>query len=361
MTTITAAVSRGKEVPFTIETLELADPGPDEVLVKISAAGLCHTDLGVLEASLVKWPAVLGHEGAGVVERVGTNVVEFQPGDHVATSFAWCGRCAACLQGRPTRCELMIPLNFDGVRADGSVVLTAADGAAVGGLFMGQSCFATHALVAASSVIKVPQEIGLAVVAALGCGIQTGAGAVLNTLRVSPGDSIVVSGTGTVGLGAVMAARAAGATRIVAVDVLQPRLELALEVGATHAIDGRAEDVPAQLQQALGGQADVAFDASGVPEVVQNDVNALKLGGQIALAASGAGAAMSSPAIIGKTIYNTLVGEVVPRVFLPRLIDLHLHGKFPVDRLISTYALRDIESAVDDTKAGKATKAVLTP
>lgn len=361
MTTITAAVSRGTENPFTIEDLELAEPGHDEVLVRIHAAGLCHTDLSTLEGPIMSWPAVLGHEGAGIVERVGSGVTEFQPGDHVATSFAWCGRCAACLQGAPTRCDQMWPLNFSGARADGSTYLTAADGSTVGGSYLGQSCFATHSLVPERSVIKAPHEIDLTVVAALGCGNLTGAGAVLNTLKVGAGDGIVISGVGPVGLGAVMAAQAAGATRIVAIDVLPERLAIAQQVGATHTIDGRADNVLAQIQEIFGGGVDIAFDSSGNPDAVFTDIAALKLNGRIALAAGGIAAAAQSPVLTGKTVYNTLVGEVVPRVFLPRLFDLYLHGKFPIDPLITTYPLEEIASAVADTHSGKVIKAVFTP
>ncbi|WP_155060168.1 NAD(P)-dependent alcohol dehydrogenase [Streptomyces blattellae] len=360
MTTISALVSRGKEAPFTLETLELAEPGPDEVLVKISAAGLCHTDLAVLGGPMMMWPGVLGHEGAGVIDRVGTNVTEVKPGDHVATTVGWCGRCASCLQGRPTKCARMMPLNFTGTREDGSTILTASDGSPVGGRFLGQSCFATHALLSSTSVIPVPDDLDFTIVAALGCGLQTGSGAVLNTLRVSPGDSIVISGVGPVGLGAVMAARAAGATRIVAIDLLASRRELALEVGATHAVDGRGDNVLAQIQEAVGGPADFAFDSTGVPEVVLTDLAALKLDGHFAAGASGLGAASQSPVMLGKTIHNVVAGDSVPRLFLPRLIDLHRHGMFPVERLITTYPLADIDTAIEDTQVGKATKAILT-
>lgn len=361
MTTITAAVSRGTTNPFSIETLQVADPAPDEVLVRIVATGLCHSDVAVLDAPMVPWPAVLGHEGAGIVEQIGSAVTDIALGDHVATSFAWCGHCAACLEGQPSRCAKMMPLNFGGVREDGSAMLTAQDGTVVHGRFMGQSSFATHALVKTTSAIKVPDDLDLTVVAALGCGIQTGAGAALNTLNVRPGDSIIVSGGGPVGLGAVMAAHAAGATRIIAVDILDSRRELALRVGATHVVDGTADDLAAQLQQAASGLADAAFDASGVPAVVLADVATVKPGGHVALAAGGFAAASESPASTGKTVSNVLVGDQVPRTFIPRLIDLQRHGKIDVRPLITTYALADISTAIDDTRAGRATKAVLTP
>lgn len=253
-TTITAAVSRGTEAPFTIEELRLDDSGPDEVLVRIEATGLCHSDIAALDHPMFPWPAVLGHEGAGVVERVGDHVTGLTPGDRVATSFAWCGRCPACLQGRPTRCVKMLALNFSGVRADGSHLLHTADGTPVSGRFMGQSAFASYVLVPASSVITVPTDLDPAIVAGLGCALQTGAGSMLNALRVTAGDHVVISGVGSVGLAAVMAARAAGATRIVAVDVLEPRRDLAKKVGATHTVDGASDDLPGAIRAALGGR-----------------------------------------------------------------------------------------------------------
>lgn len=362
MTTITALVSRPTGARFSLETLELAEPHPDELLVKLSATGLCHTDLNVLQGRMpMKWPAVLGHEGAGVVEKVGAHVDDFQPGDHVMGHSAWCGRCDACLEGRPKQCVMLMPLNFSGLRDDGSTSMTAADGSAVHGNFLGQSAFATHALIRASGAVKVPDELDLRLVAAFGCSTQTGAGAIINTLRVRAGDSVVVSGTGSVGLAAVMAAAAAGATRIVAVDVLPSRLDEALKVGATHAVDGRDHNVVAQIEHAAGGKADFAFDTTGVPEVVANVAIALKNGGDLGIAASGLEeAALQRMPLLGKTVHNIVAGGAHPRVFLPRLLNLHVHGRFPVDQLLTHYPLADIEAAVEDTKVGKSTKAILT-
>jgi aryl-alcohol dehydrogenase len=360
MTTITAAVSRGTEAPFTLETLELDAPRPDELLVKIQAAGLCHTDVSTLEGPMPRpWPGVLGHEGVGVVEAVGSSVTDFAPGDHVVISFAWCGQCAACLKGRPTRCARMVPLNFAGTREDGSTTMTAEDGSPVYGSFFGQSSFATHALTPARDAVKVPDDIDASVLAALGCTTFTGAGSIVNALRVEPGERGIVSGVGAVGLAAVMAAAASGATRIVAVDVHPARLQLARELGATHTIDGRDADVFPQIQQALGGPADFAVDTSGVPSAVQAVIMGLNIDGRVALIAGGLSESIPPPAMFGKTVHHVIAGDVVPRVFLPHLIDLHRQGRFPVERLITTYPLADIAQAVADTKDGTATKAVI--
>jgi aryl-alcohol dehydrogenase len=362
MPTITAAVTRAASAPFSLETIELADPRHDEILVRISACGLCHTDLRVRDGAMsTRWPAVLGHEGTGVVEQVGSHVTEFRPGDHVVLSYAWCGRCAACLQGRPTRCAQMMPLNFGGTRADGTTTMTAADGTAVHGSFFGQSSFATHALVTASSAVAVPADLDPAVAAAMGCSMQTGAGAILHTLGVRAADRVIVSGAGPVGLAAVMAARAAGATRIVAVDVIKSRLDLAQEIGATHTVDGNDDNLLAKIQQAAGGAADAAFDTSGVPAVVLADLLALTADGRLGLGAGGLQDAARLPtAMLGKTIHNVIAGDSVPRVLIPRLLDLHRHGMFPVERLVTSYPLADIDTAVAHATDATATKVVLT-
>lgn len=361
-TTVTAAVAREHGSPFSIEQLELDSPRPDEVLVKIAAAGLCHTDLRVLEGTMpLRLPAVVGHEGTGVVEEVGSNVTGLAPGDHVVLSFDWCGHCVACLEGRPTQCQSMFPLNFGGARPDGTPTMTTPDGASVCGHFMGQSSFATYALTPAHSAIKIPADLDLTVMAALACTAQTGAGAVLNTLKVNAGDSVIVSGVGAVGLAAVMAAHAVGATRIVAVDLLPERLDAALDLGATHVVNGGDDDVVAQIQRAIGGPADFAVDTTGVPDVVHNDALAVRAGGQLGLIASGLDSTgRRGLAVTGKTVHFVLAGNTLPSVFIPRLIDLYTQGRFPIDRLISAYKLEDIETGIADAEAGRATKVVFT-
>ena len=361
MVAITAAVLRGKDAPFTFEELELAAPRPDEVLVKISSTGLCHTDLAVVHADMpAPMPIVLGHEGAGTVVEVGSAVRDLKVGDRVAVSFASCGRCANCRSGREAYCAIFEPLNFGGVREDGSTTLTAADGSVVYGHFFGQSSFATHALVAARNAVKVPDGIDLDLTGPLGCGIQTGAGAVINSLKVAAGESVIVSGTGAVGLSAVMAAKAIGATTIIAVDVLEPRLKLARELGATHTVNGREDDVVARIREIAGGGADYALDTTGVPGVIVNDIRAVKWGGTIGLVGIGPDTAtIPVPEITGKTVRYLIEGDSVPQVFIPHLISLYQQGSFPFDRLISRYPFKDLERAIADTRSGAAVKAVL--
>jgi aryl-alcohol dehydrogenase len=361
MTSLTAAVVRTAGGPFSFESLELSAPQPDEVLVRISSTGICHTDLSVLGGAIpAPLPMVLGHEGAGVVEQVGSSVTGVAVGDHVALSFAACGHCRNCLAGREAYCSSFSMLNFGGRREDGSTTLVDAAGEVVHGSFFGQSSFATHALVAARNVVRVPSSIPLDLVGPLGCGIQTGAGTVINALQLTAGSSIVVSGAGAVGLSAVMAAAASGATRIIAVDVLPSRLETAKELGATDTIDGRSEDVVARVLALTAGGADFAVDTTAVPAVIASIMRSTRTGGAVALVGVGKfDAVLPVMAMSGKTIHNVVEGDAVPQTFIPQLIALHERGLFPYDRLITTYPFADIERAVADTRSGAAIKAVL--
>ena len=232
-----AAVQRHRGAAPVVERVLLEEPRSDEVLVRIVGAGVCHTDM-VIRDQLVPtpFPAILGHEGAGVVERVGGDVTGLAPGDHVVLSFASCGSCPSCDHSQPAYCHSWFPLNFMGMRADGSVAITDAEGQSVHSHIFGQSSFATHALVNARNAVVVDAAIPLKLLGPLGCGLQTGAGAVLNSLKVQRGASVAVIGTGAVGLSAVMAARSAGATTIVAVDLMRQRVDIASELGATDGI-----------------------------------------------------------------------------------------------------------------------------
>ncbi len=364
-TSIRAAVTNGVGAPFSFEDLELEDPRADELLVRITSTGLCHTDLAVLGGDIpAALPIVLGHEGAGVVERVGSDVKGFAVGDRVAMSFASCGHCANCLKGREAYCDNFVALNFGGIREDGSTTLTreaGEAGATVHGSFFGQSSFASHALVSARNAVKVPEGIDPNIVGPLGCGIQTGAGAVLNTLQVGSGDSIVISGTGAVGLSAIMAAAATGATTIIAVDIIDARLAEAQRLGATHTINSKHQDVVATVLEITGGRGtDYAVDTTGVGPVITQVIQATSFGGAIGLlGVSKAGTTIEIPQMTGKTIINLIEGDSVPQNFIPKLIALYEAGKFPFDTLITNYPFADIDRAIEDTKTGKAVKAIL--
>ncbi|MFC6726023.1 alcohol dehydrogenase catalytic domain-containing protein, partial [Halobium palmae] len=235
---IEAAVVRETEGPFEIETVTLEEPRAGEVLVRVVGAGICHTDLSVRDGNYPpEPPVVLGHEGSGVVESVGDDVTSVEPGDRVAMTFDYDGTCSNCRQGDVAYCESFFERNFGGARVEDGSSPVSDDGETLNANFFGQSSFATHAVAHEENVVPVADDVPLELVGPLGCGVQTGAGAVMNSLDVEHGSSLVVFGAGTVGLSAVMAGRVVGATTIVAVDVVESRLDLASELGATATVN----------------------------------------------------------------------------------------------------------------------------
>ncbi|TSD45814.1 NAD(P)-dependent alcohol dehydrogenase [Rhodococcus sp. KBS0724] len=364
-TTAHAAVVRGTDSPFSFEDVVLDNLQPAEILVKIVASGLCHTDLAVVHGDLPgAFPMVLGHEGAGIVEEIGSGVTDLAVGDHVAVSFASCGHCLNCLAGREAYCTKFMMLNIAGVREDGTGTMSAPDGGEMHGSFFGQSSFATHAIVAARNAVKISKDVPLDIVGPLGCGIQTGAGTVLNSLNIPAGSSIVVSGTGAVGLSAIMGAKVAGATTIIAVDVLDERLEFAKRLGATHVVNGRIDDVVARIMEITDSVgAAYAVDTTAIPAVIENVVNATRFGASIALVGVGKPGATIPLGLVsgaGKTLIGAVEGDSVPQIFIPELIAMYQAGMFPFDQLITTYPFDQIEKAIADTQSGVAVKAVLT-
>lgn len=362
MVNITAAVTREIDASLSFEALTLASPASTEVLVKLVATGLCHTDVAVIKGHMPSpLPIVLGHEGAGVVVEVGDSVHDLEVGDRVALSYAYCGRCSNCLTGRESYCQNFGFLNMAGRREDGSTTLTDAAGNTVFGSYFGQSSFATHALIDAKNVIKVPDNVPLELTGPLGCGIQTGAGAVINALKVAPGSSLIVSGTGAVGLSAIMAARATGVTTIIAVDVLQSRLDAALELGATHAVNGQAGDVVERIKSITGEGAQYAIDTTGIPAVLLNNIRATAFGATIGvIGVAREGTMIPLGALSGKTFMGIVEGNAVPQTFVPQLMSLWAAGVFPFERLITTYPFDQLDQAIEDTRTGKAVKAVVT-
>ncbi|MEV0034585.1 NAD(P)-dependent alcohol dehydrogenase [Streptomyces sp. NPDC050804] len=362
---VRAAVVREKGGPFVFEDLVLDTRlRPDEVLVKVVAAGVCQTDIHVRDQHLpTPLPAVLGHEGAGIVERVGDGVTTVAPGDRVVMSYQACGHCTPCLNGDPAYCARSFPLNFGGSRPDGSNALSGSGGEEIHGHFFGQSSFATHSLATERNVVKVADDVPLELLAPLGCGLQTGAGAVLNSLKVPAGASVVVIGTGTVGLAAVMAAAVAGASPVIAVDIVPERLTLARELGATHTVDGREEDVAGRIAEITGGGADYVLEITARPEMLTLAVDALAPLGTAALiggAPAGARAPVNMNALLGgRTVRGIAQGDSIPQLFIPRLIELYKAGRFPFDRLVTHRGFDEINEAVTDTRTGAVIKPVL--
>ena len=361
---IRAAVVREKGRPFAVEELNLEEPRAGEVLVRTVAAGMCHTDLICRDQWYpVPLPSVFGHEGAGVVEQVGEGVTKVESGDKVVLTYASCGKCATCLRGKPSYCLNFFDLNFGGSRLDGSSPI-GGDGEVVHGHFFGQSSFATYALATERNVVKVGDDASLEILGPLGCGIQTGAGGVLNTLHPEAGSSIAVFGTGAVGLSAVMAARIAGCATIIGVDVRPVRLELAREFGATHVINGDESDALKEIREITGGGANYSIETTAVPAVFRQAVDALgPLGvcGLIGAARLGTEVSldMNDVLIPGKTVRGIVEGDSVPDVFIPRLVELHAQGRFPFDRLIEIYELDEINEAAEAAEEGEAIKPVL--
>lgn len=356
-----SAVLRGTGDPYRVETVRIDDPGPGEALVRIAGAGMCHTDdfgrSGLLGDAFL--PAILGHEGSGVVERVGPGVTSFAPGDHVVLAFDSCGDCTACLQGAPSCCAWFESRNLTGNRPDGTGGARDADGAALTSRWFGQSSFGQYALATERNMVKVNKDLPLDLLGPLGCGIQTGAGTVLNVLRPGPGQSIAVFGTGAVGLSAVMAARLSGATTIVAVDLNPERLELALELGATRALGG-ADPALAAAMRGDGPGVDFAVDTTGTTSVMATAIEVLARPGAAALVGAGLDPFTVHPAALaGRTVTYVYEGGALPPVFIPRLLDLWRRGMFPFDRLIRSYPLDEINQAEADVKAGRTVKAVL--
>jgi aryl-alcohol dehydrogenase len=357
---VTAAVSRGASSPFALERLTLSDPGADEVLVRMTAVGVCHTDLAAKEF-YGDSAVVLGHEGAGIVEAVGLEVRSVEPGDHVILSFHSCGRCHECRSGHRAYCHEFTALNTSGKRDDGTIGYSGVDGPVLGSFF-GQSSFSSYALATSDNVVRVDPDVDLTMAAPFGCGFQTGAGVIVNALRPAPIDRVAVFGAGGVGMAAVMAASALGVGVIVAVDLSPERRAVALEVGATHVVDGASETAAEQIRDATGGGATHALDTTSGPTVISTAVATLASRGTLVIVGSGAApfTLVGNDLIVaGKSIRGSIEGDANPQEFIPRLVQWHREGRFPVERLIRTYPFDQINTAVEDARSSSTIKPVL--
>jgi aryl-alcohol dehydrogenase len=359
---IEAAVIRESGKPFRIEEVDLAAPKAGEILVKVVASGVCRTDDAARKGVMgVPLPAVFGHEGAGIVEELGAGVTEFAIGDHVALSFGFCGTCDNCLSAHQHACENNHAINFSGVMKDGTSRLSL-DGQELS-CFFGQSSFATYAVADAASAVKIAKDIDLAIAAPLGCGVQTGAGAVLNCMQPEFGSSIAVFGCGTVGMSAIMAARIAGCKHIVAVGGNPRSLQLALEIGATDTVNRKEiDDVTGEIKRLTGGGMHYTFETSGYDAFLHSALDSLRTLGTAVVVGGSSDLTLSLHAdLIGpaKTIKGLIEGNSIPKLFIPKLLDYYKQGRFPVDRLIERYDFKDIDRALEDSGSGKVIKAVL--
>jgi len=361
-----AAICRGKDQPFGIEEVTLDDLRGDELRIRIVACGICHTDLAVRDGQLpVPLPVVLGHEGAGIVEAVGADVTVAQPGDRVVMSFNSCGHCPSCDVDAPTYCYNFFPENWAGTRADGTPTMFAG-GAPMNANFFGQSSFATHAIAHQRNVVRVPDaaaHLPLEQLAPIGCGLMTGAGAVLRSMKVRSGLPIVVFGSGTVGMAAIMAAKVAGADPIIAVDINDDRLALARELGATHAFNAK-DDAPGKTRELCPTGVGYAFDTTGIKAVIEQAFGLLASMGVLGLV----GASDPADNLVfnesefmggGRTVKGILGGDSDVGPFVEELIELHLAGKFPFEKLIGYFDFADIDAAIAASESGKVVKPVL--
>ncbi|WP_405462544.1 NAD(P)-dependent alcohol dehydrogenase [Streptomyces anulatus] len=358
-----AAVLRGYEDPFAVEEVILnAGPADGEILVRIAGCGLCRTDLAVRRsAGRSPLPAVLGHEGSGVVVETGGPDTGLVPGDHVVLSFDSCGRCRSCLGGAPAYCDRFAALNLFGGRTENAARFTDGAGKALAPRWFGQSSFAEYAMVPARNAVPVDASLPIELLGPLGCGFLTGAGAVLHSFGVGPGDTVAVFGAGAVGLAAVMAATAAGAL-VVAVDRHPERLALAERFHAVP-LDAATAGLPGRIQRLTGGGAQYALDTTASARLINDALRSLRPTGHLGLVARLRTALPLEPGTLdqGRRISHICEGDAVPALLIPRLTRLWQAGRFPFDQLIRTYPLADVNEAERDCDAGRVVKPVLIP
>ncbi len=359
---VKAILSRKKD-DFSLQDIELSKPKSNQLLIKIVASGVCHTDATVLNGTLpVAYPVVIGHEGAGIVVEVGENVVSVKPGDHVVLGFSYCGHCKHCLTGNASACTDFEKLNFSGKDEDNCTPLTTTSGEEISQIF-GQSSLSTYCVVNEKNVCKVDSQVDLRYLGPLGCGIMTGSGTVFNALQPKIGSSIVVFGTGAVGLSAIMAAKVSGCLNIIAVDVHNNRLALAQELGATHVINSREQNPVDAINVITRGGAEYAIDTTGIPAVCKQALDCLDVYGvMVVLAVSNADITLNLNRDLvakGKTIKGVLEGDASPKVLIPILVELYKKGQFPVDKLMRFYQPEEINKAFADSASGEVIKPVI--
>ncbi len=362
---IDAAVVFEKSGKFSLEPLEISEPRDNEVLVRIVGSGICHTDLAARDQHIpVPLPSVFGHEGAGIVEEVGSKVTKVQPGDHVALSWGCCGTCSSCRSGQDPYCKNFLALNFGGCRPDGTTTLCQGD-RPVHGSFFGQSAFANYALASEGNVVKVPQDVPVEVLGPLGCGIQTGAGAVMNTFQPRPGSSIAIFGMGTVGISALLGALVCGCTTIIGVDIHPGRLDIAKKLGASHIINANETDPVAAVLELTDGGPDFSLECVGNPSVFRQAVDVLPLlgvCGLVGVVPPGTEVSLDMNLIMnGRIVRGIIEGDAIPDLFIPKLIELYRQERFPFDKIMTFYPLEEINKAVEDMEQGRVIKPILKP
>lgn len=361
-----AAIMPAANRPFEIGTIEVDDPRAGEVLVDIKAVGICHSDLVMVSGAFgTAFPAVFGHEGAGVVAAVGEGVSKVAVGDKVLLTFNSCGQCARCRDNDPSYCEHFTALNLACVRADGSSRLHR-HGETLADNFFGQSSFSTKAIATERNIIKLAPDADLARLAPLGCGIQTGAGAVMRSLEAKEGQSLVVIGGGSVGLSAVLGGKVARCSPIILIEPQESRRSIGKEIGVDHTIDPGAGDLIEAVRAILPRGADLIVDTSGNDNAMKAALGMIANKGRLGLVGlpGALDAALPVPVVQwltkGGTVRGIVEGDSDPDRFLPELISHHAAGRLPFDKFVMTYKFDEINRAIEDAHSGKAVKVVLT-
>ncbi|KMK78205.1 NAD(P)-dependent alcohol dehydrogenase [Alkalihalobacillus pseudalcaliphilus] len=360
---IKAAVINSVNEPYVMEELNISEPNDNELLVKMVASGMCHSDVAVRKGfNEFPLPIILGHEGSAIVEKVGSNVQGFEIGDHVVVSFGYCGQCDNCRTGIPGSCYDWSEINMSATREDGSAYFTREDGTPVT-RFFGQSSFSTHSIVGSSSLTKIDKSLDLRLFGPLGCGFMTGSGAVLNGIKPEPGSTIAVFGTGAVGMAAMMAAKVAGCSKVIAVDIHESRLDLAKQLGATHVINSKNENAQEQILALTSGRGvNYSVDTTGVGQVVRTAIEVLAVGGSIAPVAVGKDITISTIndlAMKNRNIVGVLMGRAIPQLSIRQMVDFYEAGNFSFDKLVEYYSIDDINQAEADSLSGKTIKPIL--
>jgi alcohol dehydrogenase len=352
--------------PLVVEELDLDGPGPGEVLVEIAGAGLCHSDLSVIDGARPRvMPMVMGHEASGIVRDLGPGIRDLAAGDHVVFSFVpACGHCLPCATGRPALCENGARTNLTGTLLAGTRHFHNQDGSALHH-HLGVSAFSQYTVAARESLVKIDPSVPLDIAALFGCAVLTGVGAVFNTARVAPGSGVAVFGLGGVGLSAVMGARAAGAYPIIAVDLLESKLALAREVGASHTVNARDADPVAAVKEITAGGAPYAFESVGNERVLAQAYGATRRGGTtvtLGLPHPSKIFAISAVTLVAeeRTVKGSYMGSAVPPRDIPRFIALYQAGLLPVDRLLTrTIALDEVNAGFDALARGEAVRQII--
>lgn len=361
-----AALGYGDRRTFELKDVELAEPQADEILVKIAGVGVCHTDLHFRDEGIMPSPCVLGHEGSGVVVRVGADVRKVRPGDRVALTFRSCGQCATCTAGAPAYCEAFFPLNFGGTRADGTHCIHL-DGQGVASNFFGQSSFADYAIAYERNTVKVDDPaLPLELLGPFGCGLQTGAGAVMRSMACPAGSSLLVIGGGSVGLAAVMGAVIQGCDPIIVAEPHAARRDLALELGAHHVIDPLQDGAAARVREFAPKGVDFGFDTTGRPDSFALIMACAGLRAHVGLVSAQHADThfdfdVNQLVLSGLTIQGIIEGDSQPDLFIPELLGHYRAGRFPFDKLVRTYPMSEINQAIEDQHNGMCVKVVLIP